>query len=299
MRQTRTKYHMKVGFIGLGIMGESMCERIITQGRHQTIVYDVKKSLIDKLVAVGAKGASSVAEVGGQSSHIIVMVPNSEHVTAVVNELLPVIAKGTVIIDMSTISPAVSVSLAGKVAAAGSIMIDAPVVKSKAAAISGDLGILVGGDEKTFEAVLPLLRCMGKNIIRMGNNGAGLAMKLCHNMLVAGIQNSVNEMLVLANSSGLSFDDTVKAVGYGGGQNFYLDSKAATLKARDFSPKFPFLHMCKDLALAADLGRERGVKLAALQMVQNIYREGMEGNLGWEDFSAALKVVEKQSISRK
>lgn len=286
---------MRVGFIGLGIMGESMCGRILTVGKYKTVVYDAKPALIDKLVAQGAERATSIADVGRRSSHIVIMVPNSEHVTAVVEELIPAIAKGTVIIDMSTISPTVSVALAKKVATAGSVMVDAPVVKSKAAAISGDLGILVGADESTFQAVLPLLRCMGKNVIRMGNNGAGLVMKLCHNMLVANIQNGVNEMLVLATACGLSLDDTVKAIGYGGGQNFYLDSKAATLKARDFSPKFPFMHMHKDLTLAAALARERGLALSALGMVQEVYAQGMGMQLGGEDFSAALKVVEQQA----
>jgi 3-hydroxyisobutyrate dehydrogenase-like beta-hydroxyacid dehydrogenase len=288
---------MTIGFVGLGIMGESMCGRILTAGGHQTLVYDTKRNLIDKLVARGAAGAGSVAEVGRRSSHIIIMVPNSEQVTAVVDELIPTIAKDTIIIDMSTIAPAVSVALAKRVAAAGGVMIDAPVVKSKAAAVSGDLGILVGGDEKTFQAVLPLLRCMGKNIIRMGDNGAGLTMKLCHNMLVANIQNGVNEMLVLAQSCGLSLDETVKAIGYGGGQNFYLDSKAATLKARDFSPKFPLRHMHKDLTLAAGLAQARGVTLAALDRIRDLYEEGMAMNLGGEDFSAALKVVEQDRKS--
>lgn len=285
---------MTVGFIGLGIMGESMCARLITVGKLKTVVYDIKRSLIDKLVALGAEGAASVAEVGRRSSRIIIMVPNSEQVTVVVEELLA-IARDTVIIDMSTIAPAVSIALAKRVAAAGSAMIDAPVVKSQAAAVSGDLGILVGGDEATVRAVLPLLRLLGKNIIRMGNNGAGLVMKLCHNLLVANIQNGVNEMLVLAESCGLAFDDAVRAVGYGGGQNFYLDSKAATLKSRDFSPKFPFRHMHKDLALAAGLASERGLTLSALCTVLELYAGGMEMNLGGDDFSASLKAVERQA----
>ena len=272
-------------------MGESMCERVITAGGHQPVVYDTQPGAVAKLVARGAKGAASAAEVGRQSTHIILMVPNSEHVTAVVEELLPVLAPGTVVIDMSTIAPAVSIGLAQKVAQTGSVMLDAPVVKSKPAAISGDLGILVGGDAGTFEAVLPLLRCMGKNVIRMGGNGAGLAMKLCHNMLVANIQNGVHEMLTLAEACGLAFDDTVKAISYGGGQNFYLDSKAATLQARDFAPKFPFRHMQKDLTLAGSLVASHGLELGGLAVAQRVYEQGTALGLGGEDFSAALKVV--------
>jgi len=194
---------------------------------------------------------------------------------------------------MSTISPTVSKNLAKKVAEKKSIMLDAPVVKSKAAAITGDLGILVGGDEGAFEQIKPILKCMGKNIIRMGQNGAGLAMKLCHNYLVAQIQEGVNEMLTLASKAGLDFDSVIKAISYGGGQNFYLDSKGETINKRDFSPKFPFEHMEKDIKLTAEFAKDLGLKLPAMDIVKKIYDEGIKEGLAREDFSASIKIVEK------
>jgi 3-hydroxyisobutyrate dehydrogenase-like beta-hydroxyacid dehydrogenase len=271
----------KVGFIGLGIMGESMSERIIKAG-HETFVFDINPLQVAK-----------------HATHVIIMVPNSEHVQDVIDQVLPAMQKGTIIIDMSTISPAVSKELAAKVKAKGGTMLDAPVVKSKAAAISGDLGVLVGGDKVIYESCIPLLQCMGKNTIYMGPNGSGLAMKLCHNMLVGEIQNGVNEMLVLANAAGLNMDAVVKAISYGGGQNFYLDSKAPSIKAKDFSPKFPFEHMFKDMTLVTEFARKQGLELDGASLVHAIYKAGMDDHLNKEDFSASFKTVEKTSRARK
>ncbi len=287
-----------VGFIGLGIMGESMSERVIKAG-NETYIYDINRAQVDKIAKAGGKPCASISELTKQASHIIIMVPNSEHVRDVIGQIIPVMQPGKVIIDMSTISPGVSKELAAKVKDKGGIMLDAPVVKSKAAAMSGDLGILVGGDKKTFEGVVPLLQCMGKNIIHMGPNGSGLAMKLCHNMLVGETQNGVNEMLVLANAAGLEMDSVVKAISYGGGQNFYLDSKAASIKARDFTPKFPFEHMHKDMALVADFAKDLGLELGVAKHVQGIYEEGIGEHLNREDFSASIKIVEKNARRKR
>lgn len=283
-----------VGFIGLGIMGESMSERIIKAG-HETFIYDVNKAQVDKIAGMGGKPCASIGALAKQATHIIIMVPNSEHVTDVIGQILPSMRAGTVIIDMSTISPVVSVELAARVKNKGGIMLDAPVVKSKAAAISGDLGILVGGEKSAFDSIVPLLQSMGKNIIHMGSNGSGLAMKLCHNMLVGEIQNGVNEMLVLASAAGLDMDSVIKAVSYGGGQNFYLDSKATTIKSRDFSPKFPLEHMFKDMTLVEEYAEKLGLKLGVASHVRGIFKQGIDEKLNREDFSASIKIVEKQA----
>jgi 3-hydroxyisobutyrate dehydrogenase-like beta-hydroxyacid dehydrogenase len=281
-----------IGFIGIGIMGESMSANIVKAG-HEVYVYDLNKEQVKKLVDLGAKAADSVADVAKKCKIIIIMVPKSEHVVDVVEKLLPNLQEDTIVCDMSTISPTVSKNLAKKVAEKKAIMLDAPVVKSKAAAITGDLGILVGGDEGAFELIKPILKCMGKNIIRMGPNGAGLAMKLCHNYLVAQIQEGVNEMLTLATQAGLEYESIIKAISFGGGQNFYLDSKGETIKKRDFSPKFPFEHMEKDIKLTEEFASDIGLKLPGLDLVKRVYEEGIKSGLAREDFSASIKIVEK------
>ncbi|MBD3185954.1 NAD-binding protein [Candidatus Bathyarchaeota archaeon] len=282
-----------IGFIGLGIMGESMCENIINAG-YETWVYDIEPEKVEKLASLGGKPSQDITELATHANRVIIMVPNNEHVEDVISKLLPVMQKDTIIIDMSTISPDISKKLAVDVENQECHMIDAPVVKSKAAAIAGDLGILVGGDRDIFDKVKPILDCMGKNIIHMGPNGSGLAMKLCHNMLVGEIQNGVNEMLVLAQAAGLHFDDVIKAISYGGGQNFYLDVKSTSLKARDFSPKFPFEHMNKDMQLVIRFAGNLGLFLPCAHHVKDIYKKGMEKGLQREDFSATLKLVQQE-----
>lgn len=286
---------IKIGFVGLGIMGEPMCRNIMKSGYAMT-VYDIDPQKVKLLMEEGAQSAGSPAEVAEKSDITITMLPNNSHVEEVIlgeNGVLKGITPGKIVIDMSTISPEVSKKIAMKVAAKGGSMLDAPVVKSQAAAITGDLGILVGGPKETFEKALPVFKCMGKNVIHMGDNGAGHVMKLCHNMLVGGIATAVSEMLILTAKAGLSIDDVVKAVSYGGGQNFYLDSKWQTIKDRDFEQRFPLQYMRKDLGLALELGKSLDVKLPEAEIVEQLYQKAVDAGLGREDFSAVIKVLEE------
>ena len=130
------------------------------------------------------------------------MVPKSEHSRAVYSEILDALDETKTCIDMSTIDPSASIEIAEMVKKTGAGFIDAPVVKSKPAAIAGKLGIYVGGDEQTFEKMRRVLLYMGENVVRMGDNGKGLVMKICHNALVSQIQNGVNETITLAREMG-------------------------------------------------------------------------------------------------
>ncbi len=276
-------------------MGESMCANLIKANLGPVWAYDVVPEKAQQMLALGAKAATSPEEVADNANVIVIMVPNSQHVEAVVGGLLPKLKKGTIVVDMSTISPNVSRALAQKIKAAGCQMIDAPVVKSKAAAEAGDLGILVGGDAEVLDRVKPLLEKMGSQIIHLGPNGNGLVMKLCHNSLVAQIQNGVNEMIVLAQASGISIDKFVSSIAAGGGQNFYLDKKWETIKTEYFSPKFPFEHMDKDVKLTQELADSLALFLPGLKNVLQVYETGIVKKLNREDFSAAYKVVKDQA----
>nr|MDO8118947.1 NAD(P)-dependent oxidoreductase [Candidatus Sigynarchaeota archaeon] len=287
--------NLKIGFVGLGIMGESMCENVIKHG-FDTWIYDVDKSKMDKIALKGGKPVKFIQEMTDLVDIIIIMVPNNEHVQDVIEKLLPTLKPRTIIIDMSTISPDVSKALAMQVKATGCTMLDAPVVKSKAAAITGTLGIYVGGDRDAFVRVIPVLQTMGENIIHLGPNGAGLVMKLCHNALVAGIQNDVNEVITLAKAAGChDIGIFARCMSYGGAQNFYLDAKAKSLTENDFSPKFPFEHMYKDLSLVSKFSKDLGLEMPGIQHSFKIYKDGTEQGLGKEDFSASIKIVEKNA----
>lgn len=282
---------MTVGFIGLGIMGESMSENIIKKHNGKVYVSDINKSQVDKLAALGGVPCENNVELAKQADVIITMVPKSEHSRAVYTEIMPYLNSSKLCIDMSTIDPDVSVEISKDVKKTGAEFIDAPVVKSKPAAISGTLGIYVGGSDEAYKKALPILEYMGSNIIRMGENGKGLVMKICHNTLVAEIQNGVNETVSLAQKLGVSIDDFSKAISYGGGQNFYLDSQAQNLKNENWATAFSLENMHKDLGICQRLSKENGFPMPGMENAKSVYDKGMENGIGKEDFRATYKIV--------
>lgn len=219
------------------------------------------------------------------------MVPKSEHSMAIYKEVLPALDDTKLCIDMSTIDPSVSVEISEMVKKTGAEFVDAPVVKSKPAAIAGKLGIYVGGDEKACEKAMPILSYMGENIIRMGGNGKGLVMKICHNALVSQIQNGVNETLTLARAYGIDIESYTTAISYGGGQNFYLDSKNVPIKNEDYTTAFSIENMYKDVNICMNMAKESGLKLQGENAAKQVYDKAMELGFGKEDFCATIKAV--------
>ena len=282
---------MKIGFVGLGIMGESMCENIVKKHDDEVYVFDFVQAQVDKLVAVGAKACTSSKEVAENVDVFISMVPKSEHSRSVYEEVVTVAREGLTCIDMSTIDPSVSVEISEMIKKTGAEFIDAPVVKSKPAAIAGKLGIYVGGSEEAFNAMKPILSYMGENVIRMGENGKGLVMKICHNALVAQIQNGVNETSTLAAANGIDILTFAEAISYGGGQNFYLDSKKEVINNNDFTTAFSIENEHKDLGICMKLAEESSVKMPGQENTKAVYDKAMEMGFGKEDFSATVKVV--------
>ncbi len=282
---------MKIGFIGLGIMGESMCENIVK--KHNDTVYcsDLNKDQVKKLAALGAIGCDSNIEVAQKADVIITMVPKSEHVQAVYTELLPYIDSSKICIDMSTIDPSVSVEVSQMIKAKGAQFADAPVVKSKPAAIAGQLGILVGCDEPLYEVIKPILLYMGCNVIRMGENGKGLVMKICHNTLCAEIQNGVNETLLLAGKMGISPEDYHTAIAYGGAQCFYLDAQWQNIRDENWATAFSLENEHKDLGICQRLSHQAQVDMPVMNYVKSVYDKGMDAGIGKEDWRATYKIV--------
>lgn len=282
---------MNIGFIGLGIMGEAMCANIIKKHCGKVFLFDLCSQKVESLASLGGNACKNSKELAEKSDVIITMVPKSEHSRAVYEEILPVLKAGKTCIDMSTIDPDVSVEISKLVKSTGADFADAPVVKSRPAAESGTLGIYVGSDEDTFEKIRPILSYMGSNIIRMGKNGMGLVMKICHNTLVAQIQNGVNETLALARKKGISVDDFAAAISYGGGQNFYLDGQAQNIKNENWTTAFSLENMHKDLEICERLSKESGFAMPGMENAKRVYDEGMKKGLGKEDFRATYKVV--------
>lgn len=280
-----------IGFIGLGLMGEAMSKNIVKKFDGNVLVFDINQEAVARVVDAGAIAASSIAKLAEKADVIISMVPRSEHVKAVYAELLPHLSAGKITIDMSTIDPAVSVELSRQVAETGAVMLDAPVVKSVPAAVAAELGIYIGGDKAAYEQVKSVLAMMGSNQIHLGNNGCGLVMKVLHNVLVAQIQNSVNEMLATADHFGIDKENFTTAVSYGGASNFYLTSKIGSLIAENYSTVFSLENMAKDVGIMKTIMVEENLTLPGVELVNSIYQQGLDTGLGREDFCATYKLV--------
>ena len=259
--------------------------------KRQVYVFDFVKEKVELLVSKGAVACETSVELAEKSDVIISMVPKSEHSRAVYSEILDALDETKTCIDMSTIDPSASIEIAEMVKKTGAGFIDAPVVKSKPAAIAGKLGIYVGGDEQTFEKMRRVLLYMGENVVRMGDNGKGLVMKICHNALVSQIQNGVNETITLAQRNGISVSAYAEAISYGGGQNFYLDGKAAPIEKEDYTTAFSVENMAKDVHICMELAKECGLDMPGEQNACNVYDKALELGYGKEDFCATIKVV--------
>ncbi len=282
---------MKIGFIGLGIMGESMCENIVKKHNDKVFVSDHKREQVEKLAAVGAIPCENNTQVAEKADLIITMVPKSEHVKEVYTEILPVIDSTKICIDMSTIDPAVSVECANMIKAKGAQFADCPVVKSKPAAIDGTLGILIGADEELVPVIMPILSYMGTNIKYMGGNGRGLVMKICSNAMVAAVQNGVNETMALAQKWGVSIDDYAEAISYGGGKNFYLELQKDNIKNENWTTAFSLENEHKDLGIAERMAQQVNFDMPGLNVCKSVYDKGMERGMGKLDFRSTYKIV--------
>lgn len=289
---------MKIGFIGLGVMGSAMSTNIIKKHDDTVYVFDVEQDKREAMEKQGARKCKSAAEVAARADCIFTIVPRSEHVRQVYSQMMPALGPGKICVEMSTIEPAVSRMVAEEVQKTGAEYADCPVVKSQAAAIAGELGIFMGGTKETYEKIHPILEYMGKNIVRMGNVGSGIVMKVCHNTLVHEIQHAVNETLTLAQLNGISVDAFVEAVSYGGGKNYYLDSKADALRREDWTCAFPVEYAAKDLLLGKNLGESCGLRMTGAEAALDNMNQSIAMGYGRLDSCASILSV-KAAIKSK
>jgi len=285
---------MKIGFIGLGIMGESMCTNIIKKHDDDVYVYDLVEAQVKKLVAEGGIACKDELEVAEKADVIISMVPTAKHSAALYDKILSKLGTGKYCIDMGTIEPSASVAIAEKVKSSGAQFVDAPVLKSKAAAISGELGIVVGGEKEVYDTLHFIFEYMGSDIFHMGKNGNGLVVKICANTMLAEVQNAVNETLCLAEKYGISLDDYAAAMALSTGSNAYLPAKKEALRNSDYSVAFSALNMAKDVNICDTMSKEVGLQMPGLQVSLDIYKWLLDNDYGQTDYASAIEVVRQR-----
>lgn len=286
---------MKIGFIGLGIMGKPMAKNLVKAG-YQLVVNDYNKAAVEELTALGAEVCSSNKEIAEKVDLVITMLPNSPHVKEVAlgeGGLVEGAHTGLTLIDMSSIAPLASREIAEKLAEKGVEMLDAPVSGGEPKAIDGTISVMVGGKQELFDKYYDVLMAMAGSVVRVGEIGAGNIAKLCNQTIVAINIAAVSEALVLAQKAGVSPELVYNAIRGGLAGSTVLDAKAPLMMDRKFDPGFRINLHIKDLNNVLETSHGVGAPLpltsAVREMMEFLKVDGHE----MEDHSSLLKYYEK------
>lgn len=286
----------RVGFIGLGTMGKPMAKRVL-QGGYPLTVFDVVKAPVDELADMGANAAASPREVAQNSDVVCTILPNSPHVEQVVlgkDGVMDGLKPGGIVVEMSTIEPAVTRKVAAEVVARGGRMIDAPVGKGAAEAAQGTLTIMVGGDYSTFEEVKPILATMGDSIFHCGDIGAGITVKVVNNLMASVIIAAISEGLTLGVKGGVKVETLLEVISTSGARSFHLtDTFPKRVLSDNVQPGFLMDLMHKDLSVITATGSQLGVPLPVTNVVRELSQIARQKGLGRQDWTTLIKVYEE------
>lgn len=284
----------KIGFIGLGIMGKPMVRNLLKAG-HALTVYNRSRPAMEELSREGATVGSSPKDVAAVSEVVITMLPNSPDVEAIVlgtSGVLEGAQPGTIVIDMSTISPLVSRKIYEEAKKKGIAALDAPVSGGEQGAIEGTLSIMVGGDQEVYAAVLPIFQAMGKTITYMGPAGAGGFTKLANQVIVAINLTAIGEALTLGAKAGLDPERLIQALSGGMAGSRCLDMKGPRIIKRNFTPGFKTDLHYKDLGLIMEAAHALQVPLPTTAGVQALFSALRVKGRGALDHSAVITILE-------
>ena len=272
----------KVGFIGLGIMGQGMSRNLLKAG-FEVIVWNRTAGKIDALVANGAQAGANPADVAARCDITVICVSDTPDVEAVINEpngVLEGAKAGGLVIDCSTISPTVTVKLAEALAEKGVAMLDAPISGGSEGAANGTLSIMVGGLEADFQRALPVFEAMGTKITLVGGNGAGQTVKLVNQILVVGHALAMSEALLFAEAGGVDLQKALTAVEAGAAGSWMLSNRGPQILARDWRPGFTIDLQQKDVRLILGAADDLGVPVLSTGLIFQLYRTLQAQGLG-------------------
>ena len=285
---------LKVGYIGLGLMGKSIARNMLKAG-FSVVVHNRSRAAVNELVAEGAIAASSAAEVAGQVDVVFTNLPDSPDVEKVVlgsGGIIETAQAGLVYVDNSTIKPATARMIAVKLAEKGVYALDAPVSGGDIGAKNGTLTIMVGGDAGALEKVMPVLMAMGKTVTHVGEAGAGQVAKAANQIMVAAQMVAMGELLIFSQKAGVDPQKVVEAIKGGAAQCWSLDVKPARLFAGNRGPGFKAYMQAKDLNIVLETAREYGVPLPATAENAQLFNAMLQMGMGELDNSAVVGVIE-------
>lgn len=286
-----------IGMIGLGIMGRPIAENLLHAG-YPLVVHNRSRDVVDALVAEGAAGATSPAEVAAAVDIVVTMLPDAPDVELVMRGPLGVaegIRSGAVIVDMTTSTPALARDLAKFFGSRSVAVLDAPVSGGETGAIEGELSIMVGGSQSAFDMVLPVLQVVGKTVVRIGEAGAGQVTKAANQMVVAITLAAVAEALLLAERAGATPALVREALLGGFAQSRVLEVHGDRMLRRDFRPGFRSVLHRKDLRIALQTAEACGLAVPTTALAHQLFNGLVGRGLGDSDHAAVVIVLEGMS----
>jgi len=286
---------MKIGFIGLGIMGKPMAKNLLKAG-YELVVYDIIAAPVNEVVAAGAKAGTSPKDVAAKGDVIITMLPNSPHVKEAMlgkNGVIEGIRPGSIVVDMSSIAPLAAQEVAAELAKKGVEMLDAPVSGGEPKAIDGTLAIMVGGKAEVFEKVKPILLKMGSSAVLCGKIGSGNVTKLANQIIVALNIAAMSEALVLAAKAGVDPGMVYQAIRGGLAGSTVLDAKAPMVLKGNYKPGFRIELHIKDLQNALDTAHAIGVPVPLTSAIMEIMQALRVDGKQKDDHGGVIQFYEK------
>jgi 2-hydroxy-3-oxopropionate reductase len=286
---------LKIGYIGLGLMGKSIARNILKAG-FPLVVHNRSRAAVDELSVEGATPAFTPAEVAAQVDAIFTNLPDTPDVELVALGKDGIIAgahEGLVFVDNSTIKPAAARRIASKLAEKGVISLDAPVSGGDIGARDGTLTIMVGGDAAALEKVMPVFQAIGKTITHVGEAGAGQVTKACNQIMVAAQMVAMGELLIFSRKAGVDPQKVVDAIKAGAAQCWTLDVKPPRLFKGNRQPGFKAYMMEKDLGIVLETAREYGVPLPGTAENTQLFNAMLQMGMAELDNSAVVGVIEK------
>jgi 2-hydroxy-3-oxopropionate reductase len=288
---------MKIGYIGLGIMGKSMARNIMKAG-FPMVVHNRSQGAVDELVAEGAQSAGSPAEVAAQVDVVFTNLPDSPDVEKVAlgpGGIIESARPGLIFVDNSTIKPATARFLAEKLGEKGVVCLDAPVSGGDVGARNGTLTIMVGGPADALEQVRPVFEAMGKSITHIGDAGAGQIAKAANQIMVAAQMVAMGELLIFAQKAGADPQKVVEAIRGGAAQCWTLDVKPPRLFAGNRQPGFKARMQAKDMSIILDTAREYGIPVPSAALDSQLFNAMVENGMGNNDNAAVVAIFEMLS----
>ncbi len=286
---------LRVGYIGLGLMGKPMARNIFKAG-FPLVVHNRSRAAVDELVAEGAVAATSPRQVAAQVDVIFTNLPDSPDVEQVAlgpEGIIEGARPGMIFVDNSTIKPATARHIAARLAEVGVLSLDAPVSGGDIGAQQGTLAIMVGGPAEALEKVRPIFEVIGKRITHVGESGAGQIAKAANQVMVAAQMVAMGELLILAKKAGADPQKVIAAIQGGAAQCWTLDTKPPRLFDGNRQPGFKAYMMAKDLGIVMDTAREYGVPLPATAVNDQLFEAMLQMGMRDLDNSAVIGVIEE------